>query len=94
LGAIRNWVSLSRAPKRHPQNSLFCVVNLHAITVAQDPAKLRQAVLEAAAAYLACGLDTAHNSGRFVQSHVSGHAELGWIWAAKPAGLAVPHDAV
>jgi tryptophanyl-tRNA synthetase len=78
LGAIRNWVALSRAQNATPQNSLFCVVDLHAITVAQEPAKLRQAVLEAAAAYLACGLDPAHNS-IFVQSYVSGHAELGWI---------------
>lgn len=78
LGAIRNWVALSRAQNATPQNSLFCVVDLHAITLPQDPNNLRQAVLEAAASYIACGLDPAHNS-IFVQSHVSGHAELGWI---------------
>jgi tryptophanyl-tRNA synthetase len=78
LGAIRNWVQLSKGQQATPQNSLFCVVDLHAITVPQDPAKLRAAILEAAAAYLACGLDPQHNSV-FVQSRVSGHAELAWI---------------
>jgi tryptophanyl-tRNA synthetase len=73
LGAIRNWVRL-----QDQYESIFCIVDLHAITLPQDPAELRQATREVAAAYIAAGIDP----GRctiFVQSHVSVHAELAWI---------------
>ena len=73
LGAIRNWVTL-----QNDMDSLFCVVDLHAITVPQDPTVLRQATLTAAAAYLACGIDP-KISPIFVQSHVPEHTELAWI---------------
>jgi tryptophanyl-tRNA synthetase len=73
LGALKNWVAL-----QHAAETLFCVVDLHAITVPQDPAVLRNATREIAAAYIAAGIDTA-KSAIFVQSHVSAHAELGWI---------------
>jgi tryptophanyl-tRNA synthetase len=73
LGALKNWVAL-----QHAAETLFCVVDLHAITVPQDPAVLRNATREIAAAYIAAGIDTAR-SAIFVQSHVSAHAELGWI---------------
>ena len=70
LGAIRNWVALQKE-----RDGLFCIVDLHAITVPQDPAALREATLKTAATYLACGI----RRPIFVQSAVSGHAELAWI---------------
>lgn len=73
LGAIRNWVKL-----QHEHESLFCIVDLHAITIPQDPAALRAATREMASAYIACGIDP-EKSAIFNQSMVSGHAELGWI---------------
>jgi tryptophanyl-tRNA synthetase len=73
LGAIRQFVELqSRA------ECLFCVVDLHALTLPQDPAALRAGTLQVAALYLACGIDP-RRSVVFVQSHVPAHAELGWI---------------
>ena len=73
LGAIRRWVDM-----QHNYDSIFCIVDLHAITVAQEPAKLRQAVRETAAAYIACGIDPVKNI-IFPQSAVSAHCELAWI---------------
>lgn len=73
LGAIKNWVAM-----QNDGENLFCIVDLHAITVPQDPQALRQATIEVAAAYLACGIDPAKSS-IFVQSSVPEHAELGWI---------------
>ncbi|HLN18893.1 MAG TPA: tryptophan--tRNA ligase [Patescibacteria group bacterium] len=73
LGAIKNWVKL-----QDEYDSIFCVVDLHAITVPQDPEKLKQQTLEVAKVYLASGIDPAKCS-LFVQSHVSEHAELMWI---------------
>jgi len=73
LGAIKNWVEL-----QNEYNSIFCVVDLHAITVPQDPQKLRKAVLEMAAIYLAAGIDH-KKSVVFVQSHLSEHSELAWL---------------
>jgi tryptophanyl-tRNA synthetase len=73
LGALKNWVAL-----QHQAETLFCVVDLHAITVPQDPATLRNATREIAAAYIAAGINT-ETSTIFVQSHVRAHAELGWI---------------
>ncbi len=75
LGALKNWVKLQDEAECY-----YCVVDLHAITVPQDPQKLRQAVRETAAAYIAAGIDTS-KSTLFVQSAVSAHAELMWILA-------------
>ncbi|MEI6730323.1 MAG: tryptophan--tRNA ligase, partial [Pseudomonadota bacterium] len=73
LGAIRNWVAMQES-----YECLFCVVDLHAITVPQNPEELRKATREVTAAYIACGIDP-QKSIIFPQSSVSAHAELGWI---------------
>lgn len=73
LGAVAQWIEL-----QNDYDSLFSIVDLHAITVRQDPDELRRNVRLAAATYLACGVDTAKAS-IFVQSHVSAHAELAWV---------------
>jgi tryptophanyl-tRNA synthetase len=73
LGAVLNW--------RRMQDDYECyfgVVDLHAITVPHEPAKLRASTLELVAWYLACGLDPA-KANVFIQSHVIGHAELAWV---------------
>ncbi len=76
LGAVRNFVAL----QDQDFERLYCVVDLHAITVAQDPAALRVATREVAAAFIASGLDPA-KSILFNQSRVTAHAELGWIFS-------------
>ena len=73
LGAIRNWVELQDS-----HDTFFCVVDLHAITVPHDPARLAEDTLTTAALYLACGIDPARSTV-FVQSQVSAHAELAWL---------------
>jgi len=73
LGALRNFVSL-----QNEMESIYCVVDLHAITVFQDPNELRKNTLETTAGFLASGLD-AEKSIIFNQSSVTGHAELAWI---------------
>jgi tryptophanyl-tRNA synthetase len=73
LGALKNWVALQDTAECY-----FCVVDLHAITIPQPPEKLRQAVRETAAAYIAAGIDT-KKSTLLVQSAVPAHAELMWI---------------
>lgn len=73
LGAIKRFVDV-----QHEMQSLFCVVDLHAITVPQDPKKLIGQTREVAAAYLAAGIDP-QKSIIFVQSAVSAHAELAWL---------------
>lgn len=73
LGAIRNFPIL-----QEDYNCIYCVVDMHAITVRQEPAKLRRATLEVLAQYIACGLDP-EKSILFVQSHVPAHAELAWV---------------
>jgi len=75
LGAIRNWVHL----QDEFEDCLFCVVDMHAITVWQDPADLRNNTREVAAAMIAAGVDAERNI-IFNQSQVSGHAELAWIF--------------
>ena len=74
LGAIRNWVRL-----QDQFDCIFCIVDLHAITVWQEPAELRKSTREVAAAYMAAGID-----GRkhiiFNQSQVPGHSQLAWIF--------------
>ena len=73
IGALRNFTLL-----QDDYNCIYCVVDMHAITVRQDPAQLRRRCLEVAATYIACGLDPKKNI-IYCQSHVSGHAELAWI---------------
>jgi len=75
LGAIRNWVHL----QQDYEDCLFCVVDLHAITVWQEPAQLRASTREVAAAMIAAGID-AEKSVIFNQSQVPAHAELAWIF--------------
>ncbi|MCX6141207.1 MAG: tryptophan--tRNA ligase [Candidatus Kapabacteria bacterium] len=72
-GALKNWVEL-----QNEYDSLFCVVDLHAITVRQEPAKLRKRSLDVAAMYMAAGIDP-NVSTLFIQSHVPEHAQLAWI---------------
>lgn len=73
IGALRQWVA-----EQHEYQAYFCIVDLHALTVPQDPVQLRQKTREVAAIYLASGIDP-QKSVIFVQSHVPAHAELGWI---------------
>jgi tryptophanyl-tRNA synthetase len=73
LGALRNWVAL-----QHENESFFCIVNLHAITVQQDPKLLAEKTRDLARIYLAVGIDP-NVSTVFVQSDVPQHAELTWI---------------
>jgi tryptophanyl-tRNA synthetase len=73
LGAIKNWVKL-----QDEYDSIFCVVDLHAITVPQNPEELQKRIIEVAKIYLASGIDS-EKSSIFIQSHVSEHAELCWI---------------
>src|SRR3954469_72095 len=72
LGAIKQWADLQDS-----YDAFFCVVDLHAITIAQDPEQLRRRTLVTAAQYLALGIDPARST-IFVQSHVPAHAELSW----------------
>ena len=73
LGALRNWVALQRE-----YESFFCIVNLHAITLPQDPKLLAAKTRELARIYLAVGIDPAVSTV-FVQSDVPAHAELTWL---------------
>ena len=73
LGAVRNW-----GPLQDEYNCIYCVVDMHAITVRQEPAKLRQNTLNSYALLMACGIDV-EKSILFIQSHVKTHAELNWI---------------
>ena len=73
LGALKNFVDLQKS-----NECIYCVVDLHAITVFQDPTDLKNNILETTAAFLASGLDH-KKSIIFNQSAVSGHAELAWI---------------
>ncbi len=74
LGALKNWVKL-----QDKASCIYCVVDLHAITIPQDPKELRAATREVAAAYLAAGID-ARKHILFNQSRVRAHAELAWIF--------------
>jgi len=73
VGAIRSWGDLQEA-----YNCLYCVVDMHAITVRQDPAQLRKKARDLLTLYIATGLDPEKNI-IYMQSHVPAHAELGWI---------------
>lgn len=74
LGAIRNWVE-----NQNQYENFFCVVDLHAITAPHNPATLASDTYTIAALYLACGIDLEYSS-IFVQSHISAHTELTWLF--------------
>ncbi|MBX9926440.1 MAG: tryptophan--tRNA ligase [Hyphomicrobiaceae bacterium] len=74
LGAMVQWIEMQKT-----HDCIYCVVDLHAITVAQDPSELRRSIRGVTAAYIAAGLDP-KRSILFNQSQVSGHAELGWVF--------------
>ena len=74
LGAIRNWVQL-----QEEYDSFLFMADLHAITVPHNPAKLAEDTLNVAATYIACGIDPA-KATIFVQSHLSAHSELAWLF--------------
>ncbi|MBQ1463446.1 MAG: tryptophan--tRNA ligase [Ruminococcus sp.] len=73
IGAVRNW-----GPLQDQYNCIYCVADMHAITVKQDPTKLRQNSLAAYALLIACGIDP-QKSILFIQSHVPTHALLSWV---------------
>ncbi len=73
LGALKNWVAL-----QDEYEAFYCIVNLHAITLPQDPQTLRQKTLDLARIYLAAGIDP-ERSTIFIQSDVPEHAELTWV---------------
>ncbi len=73
IGAVRNWGTL-----QDEYNCIYCVADMHAITVRQEPAKLRQNTLNSYALLMACGVDL-EKSILFIQSHVKTHAELSWV---------------
>jgi tryptophanyl-tRNA synthetase len=74
LGAMLNWIKMQAT-----HEAIYCVVDLHAITVWQDPTALRTAIRDVTSAYLACGLDP-KKSIIFNQSQVAEHAELAWVF--------------
>lgn len=73
IGALKQWVDAQNSTE-----SIFCIVDLHAITVPQDPVALRQKVLEVAALYIACGIDP-EKAHIFIQSENPDHTYLSWI---------------
>lgn len=73
LGALRQWDRM-----QDDYDCLYCIVDLHAITVRQEPAALRSASLDSLALYLACGIDP-QRSAVFMQSHVAEHSQLAWV---------------
>src|SRR5690606_31410195 len=73
VGALLQWRQM-----QEEFDALFCVVDLHAITVAQDPQALREQTRRTAAQYIAAGIDPS-KSTLYVQSHVPAHAELAWV---------------
>ena len=73
MGALKNWVALS-----NEYDCFYCIVDLHAITVRQEPAVLRHTCLEQLAQYIAAGMNP-DESTLFIQSHVPAHAELNWV---------------
>ena len=73
IGAISNWKKL-----QDDYDCFFAIANMHAITVRQNPAELRQRTLSLLALYIACGIDP-EKCVLYLQSHVSAHAELCWV---------------
>ena len=74
LGALKNWVKI-----QYDYESIFCIVDLHAITVYQKPEELRTNIHQLAALFIACGIDSKQSS-IVAQSSVPGHAELSWMF--------------
>ncbi len=75
MGALKNWIALNND---EAYQCLYCVVDLHSLTIRQDPAELRKRARTLLSLYIAAGLDPVKNC-IYYQSHVSGHAELSWI---------------
>jgi tryptophanyl-tRNA synthetase len=75
IGAVKRWVASQESSEKE---NIFCIVDLHALTVQQDPALLRDRTFELMALFLSVGLDP-EKSVLFVQSHVTTHAEGGWL---------------
>lgn len=73
MGALRQWVAMQQS-----HDCIYCIVDLHALTVRQDPEALRKATKDTLALYLACGISHTEST-IFVQSHVPAHAELAWL---------------
>ncbi len=73
LGALKNWIKL-----QDEYDCMYAVMDMHAITVRQDPAELRRRSLDVLKQYMACGVDP-EKSILFIQSHVPAHAELAWV---------------
>jgi tryptophanyl-tRNA synthetase len=73
LGALKNWAKI-----QYDYDSIYCIVDLHAVTIYQEPAELRAKIEELAGMLLAIGIDPTH-SALIVQSSVAGHAELAWM---------------
>jgi tryptophanyl-tRNA synthetase len=73
LGALKNWAKI-----QYDYDSIYCIVDLHAVTIYQEPAELRQKIEELAGMLLAIGIDPTHSS-LIVQSSVAAHAELAWM---------------
>src|ERR1700721_1475954 len=73
LGALKNW-----AKSQYDYDSIYCIVDLHAVTVYQEPVELRAKIEELAGVLLAIGIDPTHSS-LIVQSSIAGHAELAWM---------------
>ncbi len=89
LGALKNWVRI-----QHDYECIFCIVDLHAVTVYQDPAELRAKIREIAALYLAAGIDPTA-CAIMVQSAVPAHTELSLDAHLRDAArLAGAHDAI
>lgn len=74
IGAIKRWVA-----SQTEKENFFCVVDLHSLTVPQNPDELRASTRDLAAIFLACGIDP-NRSTLFIQSHVSAHAECAWLF--------------
>ena len=73
LGALRNWVAM-----QDEHQAVYCVVDLHALTVPHDPEELRRATLSLTQMLIAVGIDP-ERSTLFVQSHLTEHAECAWV---------------
>lgn len=73
LGAVRHWVQ-----RQNNGDNIFCIVDLHAITIARNPQELREYIYELAILFFACGIDPKRSSV-FIQSHIKEHAELAWL---------------
>ncbi len=73
LGALKNWITL-----QDEYDCMYSIMNMHAITVRQNPAELRKRSMDVLMQYMACGIDP-EKSILFFQSHVSAHAELAWV---------------